>query len=104
MLNLEQVERELDFTGLDRLRRIPTRCFQQKNYQLYLKKGDYDFISQFDEVVSMYESPYYEDRYWFKKDKFQRLKKMKDFLELAYVHILLNITAIIGKIILCYLF
>ena len=29
----------------------------------------------------MYESPYYEDRYWFKKDKFQGLKKMKDFLE-----------------------
>ena len=55
--------------------------FNRRIINSILKKGDYDFIGQFDEVVSMYESPYYEDRYWFKKDKFQGLKKMKERLE-----------------------
>ena len=55
--------------------------FNRRIINSVLKKGDYDFINQFDEVVSVYESPYYGDKYWFKKDKFQGLKKMKEFLE-----------------------
>lgn len=55
--------------------------FNRRIINSILKKGDYECIDQFDEIVSSYESPYYEDKYWFKKDVFQGLKKMKEALE-----------------------
>lgn len=55
--------------------------FNRKIINSILKKGSYDAIDQFDQIVSLHESPYYEDKYWFKKDEFQGLKKMKERLD-----------------------
>lgn len=55
--------------------------FNRRIINSILKKGDYECIGQFDEVLSSYNSPYYKDKYWFKKDTFQGLKKMKERLE-----------------------
>lgn len=55
--------------------------FKRGTINALLRKVDYDYIGQNDPYFPDRTSPYFEDKYWHKKDDFQALKKMYHILK-----------------------